>query len=171
MISFPVGEARFNYRVGGVCVHNDHILLVCYDGDESMWTLPGGRVEALEASQTALRRELREELGIAVAIERLLWIVENFFPWSDGRRCHELGLYYMVALPEEGCPLRDTARGFEGRDGATLLTFRWMPLAALDDFPLKPAFLRARLRHLPAHTEHVVQIDREPDHSDSPRST
>ncbi len=34
-------------------------------------------------------------------------------------------------------------------------------LAALDGFPLQPAFLRAHLRRLPSHLEHIVNVDAE----------
>lgn len=79
MISVVLDDIRFTYRVGGVCISCGHVLAVCYNGDESVWTLPGGRVETLETSAVALVRELREELGIAVTLGRLLWIVENLF--------------------------------------------------------------------------------------------
>jgi ADP-ribose pyrophosphatase YjhB (NUDIX family) len=158
MISFVVGDARFVYRVAGVCIHDDHVLIHCFNGDESMWALPGGRVELLEASQGTLRREMREELGLEVTVERLLWVVENFFRWEDGRHAHELGLYYLMALPSD-CPLLDTSRTFERVDEGLLIHFRWLPLAELDSVPLQPAFLRTRLRHLPPHVEHIVNMD------------
>ena len=33
---------------------------------QGLWTLPGGRLEAGEEAETAARREVREELGIAI---------------------------------------------------------------------------------------------------------
>jgi ADP-ribose pyrophosphatase YjhB (NUDIX family) len=41
--------------------------------------LPGGRVEALETTSDALRREMKEEIGQTIEVGRLLWVVENFF--------------------------------------------------------------------------------------------
>jgi ADP-ribose pyrophosphatase YjhB (NUDIX family) len=158
MISFVVGDTRFVYRVAGVCMHDDHVLTHCFNGDESMWALPGGRVELLEPSAEALEREMREELRVSVTVGRLLWVVENFFRWEDGRHAHELGLYYLFSLPE-GCPLLNTARTFERSEEGLLMHFRWLPLAALADVPLQPAFLRTGLHHLPAHVEHIVNVD------------
>ncbi len=49
------------------------------------WDLPGGMVEADEAPDAAVRRELLEELGLAVNLDRLLCVdwVPAHGPWDD----------------------------------------------------------------------------------------
>lgn len=49
------------------------------------WDLPGGMVEANEPPDEAVRRELREELGLRVPVHRLLCVdwVEPHGPWDD----------------------------------------------------------------------------------------
>src|SRR5579859_2392880 len=96
VISFDVGPARFNYRVAGVVIHDGHVLLQTIDGFD-FWFLPGGRCEANECSSATLAREMREECGEAVTVERLLWVAENFFT-LNGRPFHELGFYYLTTL-------------------------------------------------------------------------
>ena len=162
MISFEREGIRFNYRTVGVCVEDGWVLLHRAERDD-FWSLPGGRVEMGEESAGALRRELREELGEESAAEvgRLLWVVENFFA-LDGTPHLELGLYYAITLPP-GSAWRDTTREHAGieddLEGPLRLIFRWFPLAALDDLPLYPAFLRAALPRLPAQTERIVNRD------------
>ena len=67
MLAFDQGEARFHYKVGGVALDRDRVLLSRMPPDEH-WALPGGRVEILETSRQALAREMREELGVAVRV-------------------------------------------------------------------------------------------------------
>ena len=78
MISFDIDGAKFNYRVGGVVVHGNQVLLQ-YTEFDPFWVIPGGRVEIMEPAADAVKREIAEELDVAVAVERLLWTVENFF--------------------------------------------------------------------------------------------
>src|SRR4029453_8409920 len=81
----------------------DRLLLNRFGGD-SFWALPGGAVELGEFSTDALVRAVREELGVTVAIGRLLWIVENLFE-SRGTSYREYAIYYEAdwSLPS---PLR-----------------------------------------------------------------
>lgn len=49
------------------------------------WDLPGGMVEADESPRAALRRELREELGVEIALGGMLVVdwVPKHGPWDD----------------------------------------------------------------------------------------
>src|SRR5438034_7150705 len=97
MITFKPGEIRFTYRVGGILIRNEHVLCQAASEEDS-WFLPGGRAELGESASVSLLREMQEELGVAMKIERLLYVVENFF--TDLNDCwHELGLYFLVSDP------------------------------------------------------------------------
>ena len=43
MLSFKMDDGRFNFRVSGVILHNDKILLVTNEGLD-FWYVPGGRI-------------------------------------------------------------------------------------------------------------------------------
>lgn len=166
MIRFDQGKHRFNYRVVGVAIHDDSVLLHRAD-HESFWTLPGGRTEHGETARQTIAREMREEIDTDVHVDRLLWVVENFFEY-DGASYHELALYFLIRLPEGAPPRRLDA--FDRRDGDVLLKFRWFPVRqdALEDLPLFPVFLARGLTDLPRSAVHVVERQRVPPPSALP---
>lgn len=99
IIVFKKDKVQFNYRVAGVAFNGNQVLLHKAEND-NFWTLPGGRVELLEPSKDALKREMQEELGIDARVGRLIWVVETFF--KEGETLfHELGLYYLMELPKD----------------------------------------------------------------------
>jgi len=49
-------------------------VLLCHRTDRDMWNLPGGRVELGEAPWDAVVREVLEEVGLQVRVERLLGV-------------------------------------------------------------------------------------------------
>ena len=96
---------RFKYRVAGIIECEDKIL-VTKMGHNSFYCFPGGHVELLEDTKTAVERELNEELYFKVEILELLYIHENFFEDSNGK-FHEL-CFYFTAKPKE----KNFGRGF-----------------------------------------------------------
>lgn len=158
MIRFEQGHYRFNYRVAGVAVHEQAVLLHHADGDD-FWTCPGGRAEFGEPAEQTLKREMREELGVDVDVVRLLWFVENFFTYA-GNRYHEIALYFLMRLPTT-CSYLARPGPFQGEGEGTTLTFQWFPTKpdVLSRLPLLPSFLQTAVQMLPESVQHVVHHD------------
>lgn len=154
LIRFEEGDWRFQCRVAGIAVDEGRVLLHHADF-EDFWTFPGGRAELSEPLAAGLRREMQEELETEVIVERLLWVVENFFTY-DGKAYHELGFYFLMTLPPDS-PIRAATAPFVREDGTTQLIFQWHPIEVLERMRLFPAFLRRALRALPQATTHVVE--------------
>ena len=159
MITFGQGRLQFNYRAVGVALNNNQVLLHKSEKDH-FWSLPGGRVEFLETASDTLKREMQEELNIEVKVERLLWVVENFFEY-DYKSYHELALYFLMFLPS-GSNLYSQTEQFEGKDEGRKLIFQWHKLDALEHIELYPRFLHESLISIPKFTVHIVHND---DHS------
>lgn len=160
MIRFDFPEGRFNHRSVGVLIHEEHVLLHRLVQD-SYWSLPGGRVEMLEPTSETVVREFAEELGVEVRVDRLLWVMENFFQHS-GMPYHELAFYYKVDLTDETHELlQDKARIYPGIEDDVELIYQWFPIAQLEGERFFPSFLRTALQELPLTTQHVVHRDRE----------
>jgi hypothetical protein len=82
-------------------------------------------------------------------------VVENFFDLA-GRRRHELGFFFAVALPD-GVTEMDPRQTFvRPSDAGYDLLFRWFSAEQLSDVPLYPVFLRDALVDSPAAPVHVV---------------
>jgi ADP-ribose pyrophosphatase YjhB (NUDIX family) len=62
-------------RAQVVVVQGDRILLARHQSDDRVyWVLPGGAVEGHEAPAEAAVREVREETGLTVRLDRLLFV-------------------------------------------------------------------------------------------------
>ena len=154
MITFDKDGWRFNYRVAGILFHNGRVLLE-REIETGQCCLPGGRVEFGEAASEATLREMREELGVEVKIERLIWAVDNFFQ-MDGRRYHEPSFYFLVSLPEASA--LPQGESFANQDNSRAV-LQWYALDRLDDVPLYPTFLRGGLQALPSEAVYMVHRD------------
>ena len=143
-----------------VAINEGKVLLqkVVKDG---YWFLPGGRAEFQETAEETLRREMREELQTAITVERLLWVVENFFEHS-GKAFHELGLYFLMSFPKAS-PVLHADHTFFVEEASKDFIFQWQPLESLKELLLYPSFLQSALQELPPGAEHIVQIDLEPE--------
>jgi 8-oxo-dGTP diphosphatase len=90
---------RPEVAVGAVVVRDRRLLLIQRGRGVAVgrWSLPGGRVEPGEHLAEALRRELREETGLDVAVGELCGIAERI---SD--QAHYVILDYWAAA--DGAP-------------------------------------------------------------------
>lgn len=70
--------------VAGLLVRGDEILCCQRTGEQAhpfKWEFPGGKIEAGETPEQALRRELEEELGIVAAVgPRMSLLTHSYVP-------------------------------------------------------------------------------------------
>jgi 8-oxo-dGTP diphosphatase len=88
-----------------------------------MWEFPGGRVEASETDQQALKRELFHRLGVAIEVGKLISFVSH--PYE----------HYVVDLFLYECTLVGDAP-FEPR---AVNAFKWVASSDFDQYPFTPA--------------------------------
>ena len=51
-----------------------------YGEFEGMWEFPGGKIEPGESREVALKREIQEELGIDITIDKFLCTTDYDYP-------------------------------------------------------------------------------------------
>ena len=150
-ISFKTPHGRFNYRVSAVIIRNG-CLLTMQDNAYSYSYLPGGRVKMGETTETAMHRELQEELHADLPVLRPLWFCQDFFTEEDtGERFHEICIYHLVdgnRLPEGD---------FAYADGDRLNRFHWTSLEDVRHMRLYPEFIKEKIHRLPDHPEMICE--------------
>ncbi len=154
-ILFKNKDYIYSYRVGGILVHNNKILLQKPKDEE--YSIIGGHVALFETTADALRREFKEELHADIEIDSLLAIGEIFFPWGE-RPCHQTALYYKVLLKDKSAiPLDGTFHGYDNLDNKRLdLDFCWIPLNKLKNLTIYPKELIPIILENSDKTKHFI---------------
>lgn len=153
-ISFKTTEGRFNYRVAGLLVQ-DNKLLIMQDKDQPYYYVPGGRIKMNEKSEDAVKREIQEELGVEVNVNRMLWVNENFFKEETlDEQFHEVCFFYLLELKD--------SEAFKGEEFVVdeegkIHTYYWKSVDEIKYINLYPQFLREKIVDLPLHIKHIVE--------------
>ena len=156
-ISFPTAEGKFNYRVCALLLQEGKILAM-QDERSPYYYLPGGRVQMGETAEQAVMREVREELGVAVEIQRPLWLNQAFFTEDvDHLFYHELCLYFW--MEPVGPDLLSKGETFVLNEGRHVHRFTWLKYERLREEYFYPLFLKEEIFHLPQ--ELTLRTERE----------
>lgn len=110
----------------GIFIREGKILLCRAKGSSTSY-LPGGHIEFGETGRAALKREMREEMGVDAKIGSFRGVVENSF-MQKGKPHSEINLVYDMEF--EGS---DDAQSVEG-----WIEFLWCPLENLKDANVLP---------------------------------
>jgi 8-oxo-dGTP diphosphatase len=93
-------ETRANIGAAGIVRKNQKILIAQRKQDTWMepnkWEFPGGRVEPPETYAACLLREIREELGITISIDRFFMKTSHTYRRND----EEFPIIRMVFLAD-----------------------------------------------------------------------
>ena len=103
----PCGEGIVNLRVGAIIQKDGKILMVktfrdyCYS--------VGGRIKFGETAEQAIVREVFEETGTVMTVDRLGFVHENYF-YGDGesnlgKTIYEISFYFFMNAPDDFQPV------------------------------------------------------------------
>lgn len=68
---------KHSVSVAGIVVRDDGRILAIQRRDNKQWEPPGGVLELNETFEEGVRREVREETGVDVEVERLTGVYKN----------------------------------------------------------------------------------------------
>ena len=135
-----LNQTVFGVRATALIVKDNRLLVV--EDEDGFYTIGG----ANEATEEAVVREVKEELGVLSRAGQLAFIVENRFE-QDGIHYHNIEFHYLVDLLEEA-PLTM-------QEDAKPLPCRWIALDDLHTVELKPAFLKSALPEWDGKLRHI----------------
>ena len=154
----PCDEGIINIRVGAIILKGDRFLMVRNAWKDYFYSV-GGRLKFGETAEEAVVREVEEETGIRMEIDRLGFVHENYF-FCDaqaedrfGKVYYELAFYFYMKTPEDFEPV---CRSFT-EDGAKEY-LEWVT----KDEPrvIYPDFFRTELDPEDRSVRHMVKDDR-----------
>ena len=156
-ITVPVGDGFVNVRVGAIIQKDGRLLMVTNERVDYCYSV-GGRIQFGESAEDAVRREVLEETGCKLEIERLGFIHEDFFwgdsPRTEGKLIHELGFYFFMQTPPDFMPRCDGL--CEEGQGERLA---WID-PRTTELTVYPTFFRTELDKPGPGVRHVVTDER-----------
>src|SRR3989344_2730092 len=123
----------FELAVRAIIIDGDRILL-CRAKKRDYYFFPGGHVEFGEQAEEALRREIREELGVGSEAIEFIGAAQNIFE-EGGEKHHEINFVFTVSV--------DKDQMFFGEDH---IEFEWKSVDALGQSKVLPEALARKLQ-------------------------
>ena len=156
-LTLPAGNGLVNLRVGAIIEKNGRLLMVRNEHSAYFYSV-GGRIRFGETAEQAILREVEEETGFSLEIDRLGFVEENFFygdsPARLGQLVYEISFYFYMKTPPDFEPVCRSIT----EDGAAE-HLEW--LSPETEETIYPRFFRTMLRDPKPYVRHVVTDDRD----------
>jgi len=155
-MTVPCGGGLINLRVGAILLREGRFLMSRNDRDPYLYSV-GGRIQFGETAGEAIVREVEEETGRRLEVDRLGFVHENYFimdiPPHAGRPVYELCFYFYMKVPPDFEPVGETFTSDGLRE-----TLEWVA----PDAPRRiyPDFFRTELLRPARTVKHFVNDER-----------
>lgn len=84
-----IDNGYINLRVGAIIMKGEKFLMVGNQKDDYLYSV-GGRIKFGESAEEAVIREVYEETGVKLEVDRLGFVHENFFYGDYGKKADKL---------------------------------------------------------------------------------
>lgn len=146
-------EHEFKLRACGIVCKDNKFLLVRIKNN-NFYCLPGGHVELGEDTEHAVIREMKEETGYNLKINKLLAITENFYNKSN-KRWHEIAYYYLME-PLDNIQTENKTIIENDKGELKKLEFIWWDTNEELPLEIKPVFIKEKLKNRDFELENII---------------
>jgi ADP-ribose pyrophosphatase YjhB (NUDIX family) len=152
----PCDEGILNIRVGGIIMRDGKLLMVGNDRSDYLYSV-GGRIKFGETAEEAIVREILEETGVKMEIDRLGFVHENYFygdaPANLGKLIYEISFFFYMKVPQDFAPVSESFT-----EGQSKEYLKWVSLD--EDIQMYPTFFRSELQNPENTVKHFVTDER-----------
>ena len=119
------------------------ILMVGNERADYLYSV-GGRIKFGETAEEAIVREVLEETGVKMEVDRLGFVHENYFygdaPSKQGKLVYEISLFFYMKVPRDFAPVSVSFTEDNSKE-----YLRWVSLD--ENRKVYPDFFRTELRN------------------------
>lgn len=92
-----IGHEKIFLNFATACIVNENNeVLLQKRGDCNKWGLPGGALELGESAEEALIREVKEETGLDVRVEKLLGVYTKYlYKYNNGDEAQTISIVFL----------------------------------------------------------------------------
>ncbi len=152
----PCDDGILNIRVGAIIMKDGKILMVGNERSNYLYSV-GGRIKFGETADEAIVREVYEETGVKMEIDRLGFVYENYFygdaPTNLGKLIYEISFFFYMKVPEDFTPVSDSFTEDNSRE-----FLKW--ISPNEDIKIFPEFFKTELINPTDTVRHYVKDER-----------
>ena len=135
-------DGILNIRAGAIIMKDGKLLMVGNDRDY-LYSV-GGRLKFGETAEDAVVREVFEETGVRMEIDRLGFVHENYFygdaPSNLNKLIYEISFFFYMKVPSDFAPISESLTEDNSKEHLV-----WVSLD--EDRKMYPEFFRTELKN------------------------
>ena len=149
-------DGILNIRVGAIIIKDGKFLMVGNERTNYLYTV-GGRIKFGETAEEAIVREVFEEAGVNMEIDRLGFVHENYFygdaPSNLGKLIYEISFYFYMKVPSDFVLISESFT-----ENNVVEHLKWV--SSDDDVKMYPEFFKTELKNPTNAVKHFVNDER-----------
>lgn len=146
-IRYKENNYQFHYRTSAIIYNKDKTKILLFkSSNRDFYMLPGGKVNELESSEDALKREVQEETGLEIKIIDFKCFSECVVTDKE-MTYQQVEVIYEASYNDE--INNDEFNGLEGN----WILFKWFNINNLDNILIEPKGIKDILKN---NKNHIV---------------